>query len=75
MMQVDDLVHLNAALNAVTIVLLALGLYFIRRGEPMRHRAVMLSAAAVSARRDLRRRSLTVLNRRAVACRTATASG
>ena len=49
MMQIGDLVHLNAALNAVTIVLLALGLYFIRRGEPMRHRAVMLSAVAVSA--------------------------
>jgi putative membrane protein len=48
-MQIGDLVHLNAALNGVTIVLLALGLYFIRRGEPMRHRAVMLSAAAVSA--------------------------
>jgi putative membrane protein len=49
MLQIGDLVHLNAVRNGVTIVFLALGLYFIRRGEPMRHRAVMIAAATVSA--------------------------
>lgn len=44
-----DLVHLNAALNATTIVLLAFGYAYIRRGEPARHRACMLAATAVSA--------------------------
>ena len=41
--------HINAALNALAATLLAIGFYFIRRGDTRRHRAMMLSAAAVSA--------------------------
>jgi uncharacterized membrane protein YozB (DUF420 family) len=40
--------HLNAALNAVSGLLLAAGLYFISRGNVRAHRACMLSALAVS---------------------------
>jgi len=46
---VADLVHLNAALNAVAMVFLAFGYWFIRHGDVPRHRACMLAAAAVSA--------------------------
>lgn len=48
MMAVSDLTHVNAALNAATIVFLAMGLWFIRRGDPRRHRASMLAALGVS---------------------------
>lgn len=48
-MQVADLTHLNAALNAVSIVLLSFGYWFIRTGRITQHRACMLGAAAVSA--------------------------
>lgn len=46
---VSDLPHLNAALNAVTLVLLSAGFFFIRTGDRARHRACMLAALAVSA--------------------------
>jgi uncharacterized membrane protein YozB (DUF420 family) len=46
---IADLPHVNAALNLLSIVFLALGLYFILRGDWRRHRAMMLSTAAVSA--------------------------
>lgn len=49
MITIADLPHLNAALNALTIIFLALGLRYILRGERERHRAMMLSAVAVSA--------------------------
>ena len=49
MLSVYDLPHLNAALNGVTIVLLAAGYWFIRRGNRERHRFFMLAAAGVSA--------------------------
>jgi putative membrane protein len=46
--EVADLTHVNAALNAATIVCLGMGLLFILRGEGRRHRAAMLAALAVS---------------------------
>lgn len=49
MLDVNELPHLNAALNGVTIILLAAGYFFIRRGDRQRHRLCMLSAAVVSA--------------------------
>ena len=49
MLDVNELPHLNAALNALTIVLLAAGYHFIRRREVSRHRMCMLAAAVVSA--------------------------
>ena len=49
MISVADLPHLNAALNALSIVFLALGLRYILRGDKRRHRAMMLSAVVVSA--------------------------
>ncbi len=48
MISVADLPHLNAALNALSIVFLALGLRYILRGDKRRHRAMMLSAVVVS---------------------------
>lgn len=48
MILIADLPHLNAALNAISIVFLALGLRYILRGDKARHRAMMLSAVAVS---------------------------
>lgn len=49
MIEISDLTHVNAALNAMTMVLLGLGLWFILRGERKRHRASMLAAFVVSA--------------------------
>lgn len=49
MFQVQDLTHVIAALNAVSVVLLALGFHFIRAGDRVRHRACMIGALAVSA--------------------------
>jgi putative membrane protein len=49
MIAVADLPHVNAALNAVTIVFLGAGFYFIRSGQREKHRACMLAAIAVSA--------------------------
>ncbi|GAB4144335.1 MAG: hypothetical protein Fur0037_12100 [Planctomycetota bacterium] len=43
------LAHVDAALNAVATVLIALGLAAIRRRRERLHRALMLSAACVSA--------------------------
>lgn len=49
MLSVADLPHLNAALNGVSIVCLAFGYLFIRRGDRHRHRQAMLAAAVASA--------------------------
>ena len=49
MIPIDDLPHINAALNLVSAIFLALGLYFILRGDRQRHRQMMLSAVAASA--------------------------
>lgn len=48
MLEIIDLPHLNAALNAATIVFLTAGLYFILNDERDRHRACMIGALAVS---------------------------
>ena len=49
MIDAADLTHVNAALNAATIVFLGMGLWFILQGDRQRHRASMLAALAVSA--------------------------
>ena len=48
MIEIADLTHVNAALNAMTMVFLGVGLWFILRGERQRHRASMLAAFVVS---------------------------
>ncbi len=48
-MEVNDLPHVMAALNSLSVVLLGAGYYFIRRGRWRRHRACMIAALAVSA--------------------------
>jgi putative membrane protein len=48
MIEIADLTHVNAALNAATVVCLGMGLWFILRGERQRHRAAMLAALGVS---------------------------
>jgi uncharacterized membrane protein YozB (DUF420 family) len=48
-MDVQDLTHAIAALNALSAGFLACGYIFIRRGDRVRHRQMMLSALAVSA--------------------------
>lgn len=47
-MAFTDLATLNAILNSVAAVFLALGFVFIRRGEVQRHRACMLCACGAS---------------------------
>lgn len=49
MLAVNELPHLNAALNAITIVFLSAGYYFIRQRDIPRHRLCMISASVVSA--------------------------
>ena len=44
----DNLPHLTASLNAIAIVLLAIGLYRIKHGQVRKHKNVMLAAVAVS---------------------------
>lgn len=48
-MEIADLPHINAALNAVSVVLLAKAYVHIKNGDKQRHRAAMLAALAVSA--------------------------
>ncbi|MFO1152251.1 MAG: DUF420 domain-containing protein [Rhodospirillales bacterium] len=49
MLSVNDLPHVNAALNGITVILLGLGYWFIRRREMVKHRACMLTAVGASA--------------------------
>lgn len=49
MLEIQDLTHVNAALNAVSVVFLLAGYRFIRAGDRERHRFCMLAAVAVSA--------------------------
>lgn len=49
MIDIADLPHLNAALNTVAAVLLAVGFALVRGGRKDAHRAAMLAAAGVSA--------------------------
>ncbi len=48
MISVHDLPTLNATLNGISAVLLSIGYYYIRQGRWKAHRAMMLSAFAVS---------------------------
>ena len=48
-MAVTDLPALNASLNLVAAVLLALGYAFVRRGDVKRHRICMVAACIISA--------------------------
>ncbi|PIW27921.1 MAG: DUF420 domain-containing protein [Rhodospirillales bacterium CG15_BIG_FIL_POST_REV_8_21_14_020_66_15] len=48
-MTVQDLPHLIAGLNALSVAFITLGYVFIKQGAKGRHRAMMLSAAAASA--------------------------
>lgn len=49
MFQVQDLTHVIAALNAVSVVFLVAGRIFIHRGRIPAHRACMVTALLVSA--------------------------
>lgn len=48
-MTVHDLPPIEATLNGIATVLITAGYIFIRRGDRVRHRACMLSAAVASA--------------------------
>lgn len=48
-MSIADLPHINAALNLISAIFLALGLRYILRGDREKHRAMMLCAVAASA--------------------------
>jgi putative membrane protein len=48
-MSINDIPALNACLNAIATVLMTLGFFFIRRGDKVTHRKMMLSAGVVSA--------------------------
>ena len=48
-MEINDLPHVMAALNSLSVVLLSAGYYFIRRGRWRHHRACMITALVVSA--------------------------
>ena len=47
-MDAQSLVHVNAILNAISVVFLGLGYYFIKNGDWRKHRAMMISALAAS---------------------------
>ena len=49
MLQVQDLTHVIAGLNGISVMCLLTGFVYIRRGDRDRHRACMLGALAVSA--------------------------
>ena len=48
-MDVQDLTHINAALNAISVVFLILAYRFIRAGDKEKHKVCMLFAVSVSA--------------------------
>jgi len=48
MLHIDELPHVNAALNGATILFLAAGLACIRTGRRAEHRACMIGALTVS---------------------------
>ncbi len=49
MLEIQDLTHVIAGLNGLSVAFLMAGFVFIRRGQRDRHRLCMLSAVAVSA--------------------------
>ncbi len=48
MIEIADLPHLNASLNAATLILVTSGYFLVRRRKIAAHRACMLSALAVA---------------------------
>lgn len=48
-MEIQDLPHLIAALNALSVVFLTVGYVFIRSGQRDKHRMAMIAALAASA--------------------------
>lgn len=46
---ITDLPHLNASLNGLTILLLAVALFYVRNGNTHRHKQFMLASLGVSA--------------------------
>ena len=48
MFEIQDVTHINAALNALSVFFLVLGYRFIRAGEREKHKFCMLVAVAVS---------------------------
>jgi len=48
MIEIADLPHLNASLNAATLILVTSGYFLVRRKRIAAHRACMLSALAVA---------------------------
>jgi uncharacterized membrane protein YozB (DUF420 family) len=49
MFAIQDLTHLIAGLNGLSVLFLSVGFVFIRRGERSRHRACMIAALTASA--------------------------
>ena len=49
MFEIQDLTHVNAALNGITLIFLLAGYRFIRAGERQRHRQCMLAAVTFAA--------------------------
>jgi putative membrane protein len=49
MLTVSDLPHVNAAFNAISIVFLSFGYYYVRSGDRRTHKKCMLAAAVASA--------------------------
>jgi putative membrane protein len=49
MFEIQDLTHVNAALNGITLIFLLAGYRFIRAGERERHRRCMLAAITFAA--------------------------
>ncbi|MAH83209.1 MAG: hypothetical protein CBB68_02450 [Rhodospirillaceae bacterium TMED8] len=49
MFGIQDLVHVNALLNAISVVFLLAGYHFIRGGDIKHHKICMMGAVAVSA--------------------------
>ena len=48
-MNYDQLVHVNALMNGISVIFLSLGYYFIKSGARNRHRAMMIGALVSSA--------------------------
>lgn len=49
MIAIDDLPHVNAAFNGISVGFLAAGYAYIRRGDRARHKACMIGALTASA--------------------------
>jgi putative membrane protein len=49
MIEIADLTHVNATLNGIAVIFLSFGYWYIRNGDPDRHRLCMLAATVVSA--------------------------